>query len=166
MDSNEASRRGFLAKLTLALGGIPILGATVAALRAGLAPAHTDKPARVPLCRSNELPNGNAILERAVSFEIRRGPLVETASRVVFVTPGAGDGEFLALLGECTHLRCPVQLRTVEVGDSEAPLRCPCHGGVFSRTGEVLDGPPRAPLRRLALELPATGEGTVYVRGL
>jgi cytochrome b6-f complex iron-sulfur subunit len=67
--------------------------------------------------------------------------------------------------GECTHLTCPVQKKDVEKGapGDDAPLRCPCHGGVFSRTGEVLDGPPPRPLRRLAIELPADGVGMIHL---
>ncbi|MCA8943950.1 MAG: Rieske (2Fe-2S) protein [Planctomycetes bacterium] len=166
MDSNGASRRGFLATLTLVLAGVPILGAIVASLRSGLAPARVEKPTSIPLCHLEELPKGDAILGRAVTFEMRRGPLVENVSRMVFVTRGESDGDYLAMLGECTHLRCPIQQRTVSVGGRDAPLRCPCHGGVFSRTGEVLAGPPRAPLRRLELEMPTDGADIVHVRGL
>jgi len=38
-------------------------------------------------------------------------------------------------------------------------FRCPCHGGVFDREGNVVDGPPPAPLQRLAVRLnPETSE--------
>ena len=74
------------------------------------------------------------------------------------------EGGVLAMAGECTHLACPVQKRTLETsGEATGPLRCPCHGGVFSRTGEVLAGPPPRPLRRLRIELPEDGEGMIHL---
>ncbi len=161
------SRRGFLAVLAATLGAIPIVGAVIAAARAGLAPAHSELPDKIPLCRLDEVPADGAILERAVTFEMRRGPLVETVSRVVFVTRETDDSPPIAMLGECTHLSCPVQLRTVAQTEGEnGPLRCPCHGGVFSRTGEVLDGPPPRPLRRLPLDIPAEPNGMIHLVGI
>ena len=41
----------------------------------------------------------------------------------------------------CTHLGCQV------LWDREAKnFKCPCHGGVYAATGEVLEGPPPRPL--------------------
>lgn len=145
------------------LAAVPILGAAFVALRTALASSHTDAPDRLPLCRMDAVPEDD-ILERAVVFQVRRGPVVETVSRVVFVTrtPEEPNG-ILALSGECTHLTCPVQKRTVSVGSGEAPLACPCHGGAFSRTGEVVAGPPPRPLRRLRIELPEDGAGMIHL---
>ncbi len=163
--TEPTTRRGFLAFVTLLLGSIPFVGGLIVALRAGLAPARSDRPARLPLCRLDEVPPDD-ILVRVVSFQMRRGPAVEDVARVVFVTRDPAEpGRILALSGECTHLTCPVQKREVEKaapGD-EAPLRCPCHGGRFSRTGEVLGGPPPRPLRRLAHEPPADGRGMIWL---
>ncbi len=159
----QTTRRGFFALVTAALASIPIVGGLFVALRMALAPAGSDRPERLPLCRPSEVPQDD-ILVRAVSFQMRRGPTVESISRVVFVTrePDAPEKIF-AMSGECTHLTCPVQKREVEKGDDEAPLRCPCHGGVFSRTGEVLDGPPPRPLRRLAIEVPDEEDGMIFL---
>lgn len=159
MDEPSRSRRGFLGFLTVVVGGIPVLGGAFAALRALLAPARTDRPARIPLCRLGEVPE-QGILERALSYRVRRGPLVESVSKVVFVTRDPGTREVIALSGECTHLACPVH---VGRGEGDAPLMCPCHGGRFSATGEVLDGPPPAPLRRLTLALPEGDDGMIEV---
>ena len=100
-----------------------------------------------------------------VSFQVRRGPKVESVARVVFVTRDPQSAEVIAMAGECTHLSCPVQIRTlIPTGEPEgAALACPCHGGRFSRTGEVLDGPPPAPLRRLRIELPEDDGGMIYL---
>lgn len=46
------------------------------------------------------------------------------------------DGSFLALSKTCTHLGCALPW------DEEAgKFICPCHGSMFSRTGEVLSPP-------------------------
>ena len=157
-------RRGFLAAMTVVLGSVPVLGGLVVALRTALAPAYSERPKRFPLCKLTDVPE-NDILERSVSFRMRLGARVEDFTRVVFVTKDPESGEVLALSGECTHLTCPVQKRDVKKikGDDRAPLACPCHGGRFSRTGEVLDGPPPRPLRRLKLQLPEDGKGMIWL---
>jgi len=160
----STDRRGFLGAMTIALGSVPVLGGLIVALRTALAPAHSERPDRFPLCKVSEVP-ADDILERSVSFRMRLGPRVEDFTRVVFVTRDPDSGQVLAMSGECTHLTCPVQKRDVKKldGDDVAPLACPCHGGRFSRTGEVLDGPPPRPLRRLEIQLPEDGKGMIWL---
>jgi cytochrome b6-f complex iron-sulfur subunit len=50
-------------------------------------------------------------------------------------------GQFIALSAVCTHLGCIVKW----LPDKDEFL-CPCHGGRYSPTGEVLGGPPPKPL--------------------
>ena len=50
------------------------------------------------------------------------------------------DNQYSALLLQCTHRACEVR----PAGDE---LQCPCHGSVFSKTGEVLESPAERPLR-------------------
>ncbi len=67
--------------------------------------------------------------------------------RVVFLVK-TGDAEVTALSSTCSHLGCRVSW------DAEAKaLKCPCHGGVFDRTGAVTAGPPPAPLARLPVKV-------------
>jgi Rieske Fe-S protein len=157
--SHSTSRRGLLATATVVLGAVPLVGGLLAALRAALAPAATARPARIPLCRLDQVPE-TGILERAIAYQVRRGPSVENVAKVVFVTRDPESKAVIAMSGECTHLACPVHLAKEGGGP---PLVCPCHGGMFSATGEVLDGPPPRPLRRLELELPADGKGMMHV---
>jgi Rieske Fe-S protein len=49
--------------------------------------------------------------------------------------------DFIALSTRCMHLGCPVRV----VAASERFI-CPCHGGVYTFTGEVAGGPPVRPL--------------------
>ncbi len=50
-------------------------------------------------------------------------------------------GEFIALSAVCTHLGCIVKWMP-----DKGEFLCPCHGGLYSPTGEVLGGPPPKPL--------------------
>lgn len=65
-------------------------------------------------------------------------------------------GQFVALSAVCTHLGCIVTWRP-----QQKILFCPCHGGRFSETGQVLGGPPPAPLPRYAV---SAGDREIVVR--
>ena len=165
MSDTPRSRRGFLVAVTALLGAIPLLGGLFTMLRAALAPARTDRPARLPVCRREQVPDDD-VLVRSLSYQMRRGPAVESVASVVFVTRDPVSREVLALSGECTHLHCPVQKNPAwKRGSTLPPLACPCHGGKFARDGQVLDGPPPHPLRRLRLEVPADPKDMIHVIG-
>jgi Rieske Fe-S protein len=52
-----------------------------------------------------------------------------------------GAREVKVFSATCTHLGCQV------LWDAEAKhFKCPCHGGVYGASGEVLNGPPPRPL--------------------
>ena len=64
------------------------------------------------------------------------------------------SGEYSAVLLQCTHRAC-------EVRPSGTTLQCPCHGSVFSMTGEVLESPAERPLRRFEV---SSDEQNIYIR--
>ena len=64
--------------------------------------------------------------------------------KVVYLVRTAG-GDVRALDSTCTHLGC----RTSYDAES-GQIRCPCHGGRFNATGQVVGGPPPEPLRSLS----------------
>jgi menaquinol-cytochrome c reductase iron-sulfur subunit len=51
--------------------------------------------------------------------------------------------DFIVMSNVCTHLGCRV--RWIPENDN---FFCPCHNGVFSKDGQVTDGPPPRPLDR------------------
>jgi Rieske Fe-S protein len=66
--------------------------------------------------------------------------------RCILVRTGAES--YVAYSQKCTHLSCAVYYAR-----DQNRLECPCHQGFFSITdGAVLQGPPRRPLPRVALE--------------
>ena len=62
--------------------------------------------------------------------------------QAVFVWRRSSD-ELIVFSRSCTDLACPL---TYDAG-SECFL-CPCHGGIFSKDGEVMAGPPNRPMAR------------------
>ena len=80
----------------------------------------------------------SAVTEGAwISFEAEDGLPVLLTRR---------NGEYIAFDGTCTHMGCPVTPDTKSGG-----FFCPCHAGVFDDEGNVLSGPPEAPLRKLGV---------------
>jgi len=57
-------------------------------------------------------------------------------------------GQFVALSAVCTHLGCIVKWQ-----EQAGEFQCPCHGGRFSAEGQVLGGPPPAPLESFVVTL-------------
>jgi Rieske Fe-S protein len=71
---------------------------------------------------------------------IKQDGFTQTVERYVVFLVKSGE-RVTALSSTCTHLGCRVSW------DSAAKqLKCPCHGGVYDRTGAVIAGPPPAPL--------------------
>lgn len=61
----------------------------------------------------------------------------------------------IAFSSRCSHLGC-----LVDWDWKKEQFLCPCHGGRFDINGNVIDGPPPAPLSRLPVEI---REGKVLV---
>jgi quinol---cytochrome c reductase iron-sulfur subunit, bacillus type len=69
-----------------------------------------------------------------------------------------GAREVKVLSATCTHLGCQV------LWDSTAKqFKCPCHGGVYSATGNVVAGPPPRGLQVIDARIDGTDD-TVLVR--
>jgi menaquinol-cytochrome c reductase iron-sulfur subunit len=67
----------------------------------------------------------------------------------------ADDGKPVAFSNICTHLGCPAGWEA-----SESKFRCPCHGGVYDKTGKNIAGPPPRPLPPFEAKLEG---GDVYI---
>ena len=143
----EMTRRRFLEKVSIALGGlcaavlgIPLVGFIVA-----------------PLFR--KAPNEWLSLGKPADFEI--GKTVSVTIADPSSLPWAGisaksaawlrrvsEEEFIAFSVHCTHMGCPVRW----LSDAEL-FMCPCHGGVYYSDGTVAAGPPPGPLPRLLVRV-------------
>ena len=76
------------------------------------------------------------VVERQVVFLVKTSDVKTGASSVT------------ALSSTCTHLGCRVSWNA-----DDQTLKCPCHGGVFDRTGAVMDGPPPESLAKIAVRV-------------
>jgi cytochrome b6-f complex iron-sulfur subunit len=64
------------------------------------------------------------------------------------------SGFFYAVSAACTHLGCTSNWKADGIPEhSEGVITCPCHGSVFSKTGEVIRGPAPRPLDRFRMRL-------------
>ncbi|MBA3945961.1 MAG: Rieske 2Fe-2S domain-containing protein [Herpetosiphonaceae bacterium] len=139
-DTATLSRRQFLTRLSVGLGGLgaAIVGLPVIGFLLG------------PLFRrSPQAWRGVGAVDK---FQI--GQTVEVTFLDPSPLPWAGvaagtaawlrrDGQdqFRAFAVNCTHLGCPVRW----LPDASL-FMCPCHGGVFYHDGKVAAGPPPRPL--------------------
>jgi len=74
------------------------------------------------------------------------GRLVQIGARKVAAYRD-GAGQLHTMSPVCTHLGCIVQWN-----GADKTWDCPCHGGVFAATGEVLWGPPVQALQRVLID--------------
>lgn len=143
----QAARRSFLAKVSVALSGV--IGAMMVLPGLGFVLA--------PVLRKT--PHKWRSVGKLAQFEIGSTVLVnyEDASPVpwsgVTAKTGAwlrrvGKTEFIAFSINCRHLGCPV--RWV---DDAGLFMCPCHGGVYYKDGSVAGGPPPEPLKKLSVRV-------------
>ena len=123
---NSAERRTFLGVLLAAIG-VVIAGAFSWPLFRFMSPIDKGKEALQVRVPRQQIAVGGA---HFFSYQGRPAVLLQPKA-----------GEFLALSAVCTHLGCIVKW----VGESQEFL-CPCHGGRFSTSGQVLAGPPPSPL--------------------
>jgi len=81
----------------------------------------------------------------------------ETRKEQVVFIDREGDG-YRAMSATCAHLGCRVRWES-----SRQQFLCPCHGGVYDATGQVVSGPPPAPLTVLETRVD-TAADSVLVR--
>lgn len=139
----SAGRRRFLTGAVLAIQGA--IAATLAFLLGGAAAAPAFGGRRTnwwPAASVDDLPDNEPL---PVTIRVTRedGYRQVVDRQVVFLVKTAGG--ITALSSTCTHLGCRVSWDA-----TDQTLKCPCHGGVFDRTGAVKAGPPPAPLATLA----------------
>ncbi len=136
------SRRDFMMKVSLGLGGLAATAVAVPVVGALVAPLLADKS---EVWRSVGAPDQFPVgTTKLVRFE-NADPLKwagETAHTAAWVRRETDD-DFVVFSVNCTHLGCPVRWEA----DAEL-FMCPCHGGVYYRDGTVAAGPPPKPLPR------------------
>ena len=128
-EKHEPSRRSFLGRLWLLLGGVALVEAVWVVtdfFRPRRARVGGDDPSSIVVAGPVDRFDPGSV----TAFPQGRFYLARLA-----------DGGFLALHRECTHLGC-----TVPWIDAEERFVCPCHASSFDITGDVLSPPAPRPL--------------------
>lgn len=145
---DSSGRRGFLVRLIQ--GTYAVIGATLAFVVGGavVAPSFGRR-------QSMWLHAGDAgALEEGtplpIALRVARpdGPSEVVDRKIVYLVK-LGD-DVRALDSTCTHLGCRTRFNP-----ETRQIECPCHGGVYDVTGQVLAGPPPAPLRAMTTRIDA-----------
>lgn len=145
MSESSEPRRAFLTRVVLA--GAGMVGAAIAGLAGAVATPRVREAARRwrPAASMFDLtPDGPFVATLAARHA--DGWHETRKESVVFIDKVGED--YVALSATCTHLGCRVAWDA-----AESHYKCPCHGGVFSREGAVVSGPPPEGLRRVPVRL-------------
>ncbi len=92
----------------------------------------------------------SAFPHTAVLTEKHEDGWYETSRQTVVFIDKQGD-QLTAMSATCSHLGCHVKWE----GDANH-FKCPCHGGVYDRAGNVVSGPPPRPLDKLQVRVNPT----------
>lgn len=151
---NSVSRRKFMAwsvgAINVAVFGAifaPVLGFLGSPLR------HRQSKQWVPILDEDALAEGET---KEVPFTVRVKDGYETVDRTYVVYLVRSEDGIVALDPSCTHLGCRIKFQA----DKDRYF-CPCHGGVFDRSGAVVSGPPPKPLVRHEVQV---REGKIWVQ--
>jgi Rieske Fe-S protein len=141
MNEQHEDRRSVLAKFVVIGGGLltAALGGLVGIFAA---------PARLTNARSWRRAAASIDLPKDAPMTIvltarDADGWYETKKQTVIFLDREGSG-YRALSATCAHLGCRVKW-----DGADAKFKCPCHGGVYDREGNVLAGPPPRGLERL-----------------
>jgi menaquinol-cytochrome c reductase iron-sulfur subunit len=160
-EGETVTRRRFMTGTTHAAGAIAASAFLLPSLGFALGPIfeeHEQSWEEVgPLA---DIPN-DTYVPRVITLQADIG---ETGKTTVYLRrrnpeydkePKDEYNEVIAISTRCMHLGCPV--RFVQ---ASARFICPCHGGVYTFSGEVDGGPPVRPLDRFYTEV---RDGNVWV---
>ncbi len=147
MKKTEESRRNFLMKISLGLGGVAAVAVSIPVVGALLAPIlGKAEPEWKTVGSAKDFKPGSVTL---VSFE---NPDPETYAGVTGNTAAwlrkGLNNDFIAFAVNCSHLGCPVRWE-----ENAHLFMCPCHGGVYYHDGSVASGPPPRPLSQYKLRV-------------
>jgi menaquinol-cytochrome c reductase iron-sulfur subunit len=142
MNLEKISRRRFLTGLSMGLAAASAALVSVPVIGSLLAPLF------------KRLPEVWRSVGRVESFEVGKTisvvfqnaeplPWAEGTAKNAAWLRRVSETEFIAFAINCMHLGCPVTW----LPDAEL-FMCPCHGGVYTKDGDVAAGPPPKALAR------------------
>ena len=145
--SHSSGRRRFFGRVIQIVNGA--IGATLAFISAGAIAAPAFARRQDNWLSAGALDNLTDDEPMPVVIRVsREDGYVQVVDRQVVFLVKTGENAVTALSSTCTHLGCRVSW----VAETQQ-LKCPCHGGVYDKTGAVVSGPPPAPLPRLSTRI-------------
>lgn len=156
--SNRINRRDFIKVATGAIGGVITAALGIPIVGYLIDPALRENKAGAPMVigKLEEIPVGTPF---PFSFTITKvNGWERTASSFggFVIRKSADPKDILILSSRCTHLSCRVNWQ-----EEKKIFVCPCHDANFSAEGQVLGGPPPAPLGRFDYQVAADGTLTI-----
>lgn len=141
-------RRGFVVRLIQ--GTYAIIGATLAFVVGGAVVAPSFGKRQTMWLHAGDadaLQDGTPL---PITLRVARpdGPSEVVDRKVVYLVKNGN--EVRALDSTCTHLGCRTRFNP-----ETKQIECPCHGGVYDVSGNVISGPPPAPLRSMTTRIEA-----------
>jgi Rieske Fe-S protein len=140
--TDSPARRRFLARILHSIQSV--LGGTIAVIAGGavIGPSFLRRQTTWLNAGSVDALADDQATPVTVRVARQDGYTQTVDRQVIFLVKSAGG--IRALSSTCTHLGCRVSW------DADAKLfKCPCHGGIYDKTGAVVAGPPPAPLASL-----------------
>jgi Rieske Fe-S protein len=139
----DVTRRRFLSRITN--GILSVIGGILAFIGGGAALSSTVRRAEDWFPASTLLDLTDNEPTPVTLTVARLDGFREVIDRRTIFLVKTGESEVTAIDSTCTHLGCLV------AWDPQGQVfKCPCHGGIYDRTGAVKDGPPPMPLVKIA----------------
>jgi menaquinol-cytochrome c reductase iron-sulfur subunit len=144
----EISRRNFMQLTIAAIGGVIGLTLGIPAVAYIIEPALKSKEVQswIRLGSTSKIELGVPTLFKS-TIQQQTGWITSEEELSVYVLTEDGR-DYVAMSNVCTHLGCRVRW----ISD-QGKFICPCHNGVFDKTGKVLAGPPPKPLNRYEVKV-------------
>ena len=125
-EKNKISRRVFLTSIGNTATGIVLLGSF------GVTLDYLSPNVLLEIPRTFKIGPINSIQPNSIIYEPEQRTFVVRDEQ----------GYFYALSAVCTHLGCTTKWNNSGVGGNpNAVISCPCHGSLFNKHGEVIQGP-------------------------
>lgn len=156
-EEGKMSRRNVLSLITAGIGGFIALAVGIPAIAYVIGPAlrRNEEENWLLLGSTDKVEPGEPTLFK-IKVERTAGWIVDEEEISTYVYTENGR-DYVAMSNVCTHLGCRVRW----ISDQEQ-FFCPCHNAVFSKTGEVVTGPPPRPLDQYTVKVE---DNQIYIQG-
>ncbi len=142
-EEEQISRRNFLSIATWTIGGLITVSLAIPSIAYIAGPALRKRTTEnwILLGPTSKVEIGTPTLFK-VNIESQVGWIVNKQELSVYVLTEDGR-DYIAMSNICTHLGCRVRWLS-----EQDQFFCPCHSGIFDKSGVVVSGPPPRPLDR------------------